>query len=245
VSLEPILARIRSLSEALAAVPVPAGVAHVQDPLKYAWAGHEAYWRLAGGHPREVVWLGMNPGPFGMAQTGVPFGAIPVVRDWMGLRFEVDHPESGHPARPVEGLGCRRAEVSGMRLWGAIARNHPDPETFFARHMVLNYCPLLYLEAGGRNLTPDRLGRVDRERMEDLCDAALGDMLTLLEPDWVLGVGKYARQRLGHVRDRTGARWQVAECLHPSPASPAANRDWEGQVREQWRVQGLPGPCPV
>ena len=34
---------------------------------------------------KEAVFLGMNPGLWGMAQTGVPFGTVSLVRDWMGI----------------------------------------------------------------------------------------------------------------------------------------------------------------
>ena len=34
---------------------------------------------------KRVVFLGMNPGPFGMAQVGVPFGEVAAVRDWLRI----------------------------------------------------------------------------------------------------------------------------------------------------------------
>jgi len=42
----------------------------------------------------------MNPGPWGMAQTGVPFGEINAVKDWLGINAEVDKPQKQHPKRP-------------------------------------------------------------------------------------------------------------------------------------------------
>jgi single-strand selective monofunctional uracil DNA glycosylase len=59
-------------------------VTHVYNPLTYAWQRARG---ISGGasaaRAKEVVFLGMNPGPFGMAQTGVPFGEVAAVRDWM------------------------------------------------------------------------------------------------------------------------------------------------------------------
>ena len=50
--------------------------AFVYNPLEYAWSAHEQYLRLAAGDKKKVVFLGMNPGPFGMVQTSVPFGEV-------------------------------------------------------------------------------------------------------------------------------------------------------------------------
>ena len=61
-------------------------VAVVYNPLDYAWKPHRAYLERYGqGHP-QVLLLGMNPGPFGMAQTGVPFGDVAMVRGWLATR---------------------------------------------------------------------------------------------------------------------------------------------------------------
>ena len=46
-----------------------------------------------------MIFLGMHPGPWGMAQIGVPFGEIPAVRDWMGISTTVDKPPVEHRRR--------------------------------------------------------------------------------------------------------------------------------------------------
>lgn len=209
-------------------------VAYVYRPLDYAWANAAAYADRWGSGPKEVVLVGMNPGPFGMAQTGVPFGEVAAVRDWMKLRGAVDAPAGTHPKRPVEGLACGRSEVSGARLWGAFARRHPEPDTFFARAFVLNYCPLLFLDAGGANLTPDKLKREERAPLERACDDALRAALDVLRPRIAIGVGQYAQRRLAQV---TGV--DVPSIPHPSPASPAANRGWEPLARAALEAAGV------
>src|SRR5579862_5255594 len=152
-------------------------VEYVYNPLVYAWKSHELYLRRFGGSEKEVVFLGMNPGPFGMAQTGVPFGEISAVRDWMGIEATVDRPAREHPRRPVQGFACPRSEISGQRLWGLFARRFGSPEVFFAGHFVVNYCPLAFLEEGGRNRTPDKLRPKEKERLERVCDAHLRRVL--------------------------------------------------------------------
>ena len=116
---------------------------HVYLPLDYAREPHEAYLKRFGGGKKRVVFLGMNPGPFGMAQTGVPFGEIPAVRDWMGISAPVGKPAIEHPKRPVEGFACLKSEVSGRRLWGLFAERFGSADDFFRDHFVINYCPLI------------------------------------------------------------------------------------------------------
>src|SRR5436309_13088312 len=97
-------------------------VTHTYNPLTYAWAAHEEYLRRYGNNRKRVVFVGMNPGPFGMAQTGVPFGEINAVRDWLGIQAAIDRPPNEHPKRPVMGSNCQRAELSGQRWWCLFAK---------------------------------------------------------------------------------------------------------------------------
>src|SRR5210317_1301980 len=121
----------QALSMEVTALKFGEPTAYVYNPLDYAWKIHQAYLEIAGKTKKKVIFLGMNPGPFGMAQTGVPFGEIPAVRDWMGLSGEVQKPNPEHPKRPVEGLACTKSEVSGRRLWGLFAERFPKAKDFF------------------------------------------------------------------------------------------------------------------
>lgn len=210
------------------------------DPLDYAAAGHRAYVRRFATGRKKVVFLGMNPGPFGMAQTGVPFGEIARVRDWLGIEEKVRRPSREHPKRPVLGFDCPRSEVSGTRLWGAIADHWKTPERFFSDHYIANYCPLLFMEESGRNRTPDKLAPAEREALFAACDRHLADVVRILEPEWVVGIGGFARKRAELVFADGGP--QVGEILHPSPANPRANRGWVQEVDAQLRALGLCRP---
>src|SRR5689334_22585808 len=75
----------------------------VYNPLEYAWPAHELYLEKYAAAPKQVLFLGMNPGPFGMAQTGIPFGEVAAVRDWLKIQTPVKKPAREHPKRPVEG----------------------------------------------------------------------------------------------------------------------------------------------
>lgn len=235
-----LLAAARTLSAALDPLTFAEPVTHVYNPLRYAEPVYAAYLARYASGPKRVLFLGMNPGPYGMAQTGVPFGEVAAVRDFLGLAGEVGQPAVVHPKRPVEGLACRRSEVSGARLWGAIAHRFGTPEAFFARNVVMNYCPLAFMEAGGRNRTPDQLPAAERQALYAACDAHLRAVVAELAPEWVIGIGHFAE---GRARIALGGMdVRIGRISHPSPASPAANRGWEPLVEGELRALGV---CPL
>ena len=208
-----------------------APVTHVYNPLAYAWAPHEAYLRKFGAGRKRIVFLGMNPGPFGMAQTGVPFGEIAAVRGWLQIEGPIGKPDREHPRRPVTGFACARSEVSGRRLWGLFAERFGTPEQFFAEHIVMNYCPLAFLESSGRNRTPDKLPPAEKAVLFAACDRHLRALVAALQPEWLVGVGDFAAKRAEGVFP--DGSLNLGRILHPSPASPAANRNWQGLVTRQ------------
>lgn len=212
-------------------------VRYVYDPLVYAREPAERYlMRYAAGR-KDAVFLGMNPGPWGMAQTGVPFGEIAAARDWLGIEGRVAAPAIVHPRVPVRGFDCPRSEVSGRRLWGLMRELFGDAREFVRHWFVGNYCPLLFLDDAGRNITPDKLASVDKTALFPLCDRFLATMLESLRPRWAVGVGAFARQRLEAVAPALGIG--VASIPHPSPANPAANRGWARQARVALRAAGI------
>ncbi|HEY9171945.1 MAG TPA: uracil-DNA glycosylase family protein [Verrucomicrobiae bacterium] len=212
-------------------------VARVYNPLDYAWPAHATYLEKFAKPPKRIVFLGMNPGPFGMVQTGVPFGEVAAVRDWLGIEAKIGRPAREHPKRAVEGFACRRSEVSGRRLWRFFATRFGTPEQFSVEHLVLNYCPLAFLEASGRNLTPDKLPAATRVKLFAACDTHLREVLGILKPEWLIGVGDFAARRASEVLSDLPVK--VGRILHPSPASPAANRDWASQAEAQLRQLGV------
>jgi single-strand selective monofunctional uracil DNA glycosylase len=227
----------RRLRDQVGKLAFAAPVSHVYNPLDYAWPAHEAYLRRYGEGPKRVLFLGMNPGPFGMVQTGVPFGEVAAVRDWLGIRAEIGRPGSEHPKRPVTGFACLRSEVSGRRLWGLFSARFGTPDSFFREHLVVNYCPLAFLESTGRNRTPDKLLPAEQSALFAACDEHAREAVRVLEPEWVIGVGDFAAKRAASVLAGTAVK--IGRILHPSPANPAANRDWAGVVTVQLRELGV------
>jgi single-strand selective monofunctional uracil DNA glycosylase len=221
----------RELSAAVDRLRFKAPVAYTGNPLDYAWVAHELYLQKYGGSKKRIVFLGMNPGPFGMAQTGVPFGEVAAARDWLKIFALISSPAKTHPKRPIQGFDCARSEVSGKRLWGLFSERFGTSEKFFAEHFVLNYCPLVFCDEGGRNLTPDKFPANEREKLYAICDAHLQRVVEILQPEWVVGVGAFAKERAELALEKSGVKF--GQILHPSPASPAANRGWAPAATRQ------------
>jgi single-strand selective monofunctional uracil DNA glycosylase len=211
-------------------------VTHVYNPLEYAWENHCAYLEKYGVDAKKIVFVGMNPGPFGMVQTGIPFGELAIVRDWLKLVCPIQAPRLQNPARPVEGWQCGRSEVSGRRLWGLFMSRFITPDIFFCDHWVVNYCPLAFFNQG-KNLTPDKLPALEQQTLLVACDQHLRDTALITQAEWVIGVGAWAEQRAKIAL--AGLPVRIGRILHPSPASPAANRGWAEAATKQLLELGV------
>ena len=226
----------RVLSERVSALRFRAPVAYVYNPLEYARTPHETYLKRYGKAPKRALLLGMNPGPFGMAQTGVPFGDVAMVREFLGVTGAVGKPESEHPKRTITGFDCTRSEVSGTRLWGFARAHFKTAAHFFEDFFVVNYCPLVFMDEGGKNLTPDKLPKAEQEPLFAACDGALRDIVSTLKPQFVIGVGAFAQNRAQ--RALPDFKGTIGTVLHPSPASPKANRGWAAIAERELRDLG-------
>jgi single-strand selective monofunctional uracil DNA glycosylase len=236
-----LIAAAQELSARVRKLKFATPVTHVYNPLDYAWRAHELYLRRYGNSAKRVIFLGMNPGPFGMAQTGVPFGQIAAVRDWLGITAKIDRPRKENPKRPVLGFDCHRNEISGERLWGLFTKRFGTAPKFFREHIVLNYCPLAFVEESGRNRTPDKLPLRERETLFAACDEHLREVVEILQPEWLIGVGDFAMKRALSVfhGSEPPVRLGLGRILHPSPASPASNQNWAGTATAQLQKLGV------
>jgi single-strand selective monofunctional uracil DNA glycosylase len=235
-----VLAAAKRLSREVDRLDFAPDVEWVYNPLHYAWPSHGEYLSRYLNSGCEVLFLGMNPGPWGMAQTGIPFGEVNAVRDWLRIDAPIARPKREHPKRPVQGMDCPRSEISGKRFWGLFKERFKTPEKFFKRHFVTNYCPLVFMESTARNLTPDKLPVELKQPLEVVCDRFLSQMITAVRPRWLVGVGSWAErcaQRV--VRDQGYTDIRIGRLLHPSPASPAANRNWAEAATQQMKALGI------
>ncbi len=228
---------IDDLLEELRPLKFSAPVTHVYNPLVYARAPYSNYLRRYAKSPREIVLIGMNPGPWGMAQTGIPFGEVTAVRDWLDIEGTVGTPAQMHPKRPVTGFNCSRSEISGKRIWGWAQKKFETPQKFFSRFFITNYCPLQFIEAGGRNRTPNQLRAVERKPLFAACDRALRRTVEQLNPRYVIGVGQFTRERARIALENLSV--VIGGITHPSPANPKANRGWEAIVERELAELGI------
>ena len=232
---------IESIIDRLIARLAPLGfkspVEFIYNPLVYAKRAHLAYWQRYGKGPKEIVLLGMNPGPWGMVQTGIPFGDVRLVTEWLGIKGGVEAPERQHPKRRIEGFECHRGEVSGQRLWGWARDRFVTPDNFFSRFWVANYCPLAFMEATGRNRTPDKLPVKERIPLLEACDQALVEMVELLHAKMVVGIGKFAAMQAERALGKTDVG--IGQIAHPSPANPKANAGWRQLIETELESMGV------
>jgi len=217
-----------------------APVALTYNPLVYARAPFNHYLDLYGEGPKEVLLVGMNPGPWGMVQTGIPFGEVHLVQDWLKIKGRIRMPENTHPKRPILGFSCERSEVSGKRLWGWAQETYHSPEAFFQQFLVLNYCPLAFFDADCKNVTPDKLKAADRRDLFGVCDKALAQVVRILQPQYVVGVGNFAESRIKIACQDLDVR--IGRITHPSPANPKANRGWAPLLEKELHELGVRTP---
>ena len=242
-----VLAAADELSDAMEQLSFAPPVAFTYNPLVYARAGHETYIRRFASTTKRALFLGMNPGPFGMAQTGVPFGEIPAVTLWMGITAPIGQPPAMHPKRPVQGFSCPRSEVSGRRLWGLFEELYGSAENFFSQAYVANYCPLIWMSESGANIPPTQLPRAQAEQIDSACQHHLVRLIRALQPSCLIGVGAYATEQLRKAADVIPEKsFVLGTILHPSPASPLSNKCWPDKPKQQlydiYSAAGIPWP---
>ncbi|MBX7148259.1 single-stranded DNA-binding protein [bacterium] len=227
----------QKLSKQVGKLTFSSPVTHVYNPLDYAWESYAQYLQKYARENVPYILLGMNPGPWGMAQNGVPFGEMDLVKNWLKINAAVGKPKDEHPKRPIEGFSCQRSEVSGKRLWGWAKERYKTPDKFFSRFFVVNYCPLVFMEASAKNRTPNQLPASEREALLELCDEALREQIRFLKPKAVIGVGQFAHQRAEASLKNTGI--STFSICHPSPASPKANKGWAKIIEKEMSGFGI------
>jgi len=235
MKIQSLLAETKLMSEALSALNFNKQVAYIYNPLEYAWDPHEKFLLKYGTGKKRVLFLGMNPGPYGMVQTGVPFGEIDMVKNWLEIGGEVNQPELVHPKRPIQGFDCSKSEVSGKRFWGMMADRFPQAQDFFNDAFVVNFCPLVWMTETGKNITPDKLPKTDMEPVYKICNEHLKVLIEYYQPEIVIGIGAFAEQQAIKLKKIyfESEDFKIARMLHPSPASPIANKFWPQRAIEE------------
>lgn len=239
--MENLLAATQSMSKALEQITFRGDVACIYNPLDYAWDSHEQYLLKYGVGQKRVLFLGMNPGPYGMVQTGVPFGEIDIVKNWLKIEGMINQPDIIHPKRPIDGYDCIKSEVSGKRFWGMMADRFPDAHDFFDDAYVVNFCPLVWMTESGKNITPDKLPKAEMKPVYKICNAHIQTVIEYYQPKIIVGVGAFAEQQVLKLKNLyfDDKDFKVGRMLHPSPASPIANKFWPERAIEELVAMGV------
>ncbi|KAJ8670440.1 hypothetical protein QAD02_001699 [Eretmocerus hayati] len=228
-----------ALSQKLRYINFNFPVEHIYDPVVYAYHTHAIYVTKYCHSNKKILFLGMNPGPWGMSQTGVPFGEVNIVKEWLKISGYIGKPFREQADRLVTGFSCTRSEISGRRFWSLFKELcGGDPEKFFRHSFLHNYCPIALMDAGGRNITPAELKGPEQYALYAACDEALAAVLRLLQVEIVLGVGRFAEKRAQTVVKTAGLPIKVLCIPHPSPRS-VGNENWNEKAKLKLREYGL------
>ncbi|XP_054745917.1 single-strand selective monofunctional uracil DNA glycosylase [Anastrepha obliqua] len=218
------------LNNTLQDIVRPVSITHVYNPVEYASGLHCAYLQKFLDGPKRVMFVGMNPGPNGMGQTGVPFGNILTVRNEMSLSGSVQQPPSVHVKRPVRGFECSIEEPSGVRIWSLFKKLAGGSLNTFGRQcFVHNFCPLIFYDNAGRNITPSELKGDYKEKIGKECLDVLDLELDLVKPEILVAVGLYMYGMVS--RSRHAKDLKIYKLPHPSPRS-LNNQNWPEKAEQ-------------
>ncbi|XP_047511589.1 single-strand selective monofunctional uracil DNA glycosylase [Pieris napi] len=225
---EEFLKIIGDYNESLKNIKLPETVTHVYNPTIYARDTFEMYIRKYCNTKKKIMFFGMNPGPWGMSQTGVPFGEISSVRDWLGIEGCVGKPLEENAARPVRGFDCTRTEVSGKRFWGLFKKLCGFPEVFFETSLVYNYINQQWMNSKGCNITPADFKMSQMESLYNIGDLVFANVLRLYGVETVVAIGRFCLVRAQKAISQyiLLKNVKVIYLPHPSPRV-VNNNDWE------------------
>lgn len=216
-------------------------VEYIYSPLDYASNLHKVFLKKFLCTSKKVLFLGINPGPWGMCQTGIPFGEVNIVRSYLRVDGEVLTPTNCHPQRPITGLNCHRSEVSGKRLWDLfIELSEGDPYKFFKDCFIHNYFPLALMNNNAKNITPGDLKSEYQKELQEICDKSLSDILTLFHTEIIVAIGKYAEKRSNEVVKKFRlTNIKVVQIPHPSPRSVGTAEKWKKETLVQLKSYNI------
>lgn len=271
-----LLQKTRDLAAVLDTFRHPAGVSHVYNPLSYMATAHEAWLSRYVQYgecdevavtPSPYLILGMNPGPWGMVQTGVPFGDVPNAGKLIGVRdgstpFTAQIPCGVslpaifkpqldgiqlHPKRPVQGFACTRVEASGDRLWGGLATVWGLLDAVLDDCFAMNYCPLAYFSGeAGENVTPEAFIKAGPYRdeayaqeLDDVCGAYLRTVMRAMDTKVVLAIGRYAERKAKIAASMVANKPAVVYLTHPSPLATRNAEQWAEMARTTMQAAGV------
>lgn len=148
----------------------------------------------------------------------------------MQLRGNVKQPQQIHSKRPINGLNHTTEEQSGKRLWGLLQHlAEGDLDVFFEQCFVHNFCPLMFFDRNGKNITPNELRGTYQQEVRDVCMKALEELLELQQCEVIVAVGEYVYRCLQ--RSEFCSTKTIFKLPHPSPRTKG-NENWISKTDE-------------
>lgn len=174
----------------------------------------------------------MNPGPFGMCQTGVPFGDPKCVKEFLQIEGVVNKPEIECPFREILGFNSSRREQSGERLWRFFQSICHTPEFFFKNAFLFNFCPIALMKGNGCNVTPGEIKDIKvRKSLEVLCEDWYLKVIRLLQPEYLIAIGRYIHKKTKDVFKANHIdNIKILYMPHPSPRA-VNNTNWHEKAQ--------------
>ena len=132
----------------------------VWNPGSYGAPWHRVFREIYPLRERPILMFGLNPGPYGMGQTGIPFTDVRRLRQCLPkmaltLRERGREPRvPGLAPRSLRRFFTREFESSAVRVYRFLELGWGSAEKGWRSVGVANSCPLLFLDPEGRNQTP-------------------------------------------------------------------------------------------
>jgi single-strand selective monofunctional uracil DNA glycosylase len=187
----------------------------IWNPGLYAASWHALFRKEYPASAGCILVFGLNPGPYGMAQTGIPFTDLKRLREHLprlakGLeRRGCSLAGVGLAPRSLRPYLSRTFESSAVRVYRFLSRGWGSAEDGWRSVVVANPCSLLFMDAAGENRTPaDLVGAVSRRtgslvaarRLRERCNAlrrlAAREAVRVLSPRGVVLLGKDAQRAM-------------------------------------------------
>ena len=187
---------------------------YVYNPLSYCFESFKIYFEYLNTEEEINLFFGINPGPFGMAQTGIPFGDKETVKNYLKIepKIDIDKIPKQHPKKQILGLEVKRVEKSGRIFWGVIKEFYPEKYDFFKSNFVLNFCPLCFLDEQGRNITPKVLRKEDQIALYKILEIFMLKLFKLIKIKKLIAIGDETFSYLNALNTKL----KIQTIIHPA-----------------------------
>jgi len=221
----------------------------VWNPALYALDIYQEYLTKFPPEPGAILALGLNPGPYGMAQTGIPFTDCRTASGALGMEMTI-------PGKAPDDLISRLKKANGkwrgtyerssLGMYRFLILAWGDIKTAYRNWFVGNPCPLLFLDPERWNVTPadPRLRRM--KEVGELRQRAVIGFSEILNPRGIVCFGKDVAKAVGEVAIRQVGPDRVVFYEHPARAVP---EKWAAgllqELTQRQLLTGKPGVSPV